>query len=92
MFACIATRRWRKANKRAVVESRNLELQYNRSPEQHVAAQPPAYTPSAEGSTRTPASGVSQEENPFKDPGHSMPVNEEDNPFRDVEHSAVKYA
>ena len=54
-----------------------------------MAQQPPAYTPSAEGSTRTPPSA---EENPFKDPAHVAPPTEHENPFKDVEHDAVKYA
>ncbi len=89
VFACIATHKWRKANKRAATESRNVELQYHRSPEEHMAQQPPAYSPSAEGSARTPAS---VDKNPFKDPAHVAPPNEDENPFRDVEHAAVKYA
>ena len=77
------------ARKRAAVESRNVELQYHRNPEEHMAQQPPAYTPSAAGSTRTPPSA---DANPFKDPIHAAPPNEDGNPFRDVEHAAVKYA
>lgn len=52
--------------------------------------QPPAYTPSGTGSMKTP---TGDEEDPFKDPGHSTAPNENENPFNDVEHGgAVKYA
>ena len=50
VFACIDTKKWRSAAKRAKSERDNIELQYHRSPEEHQAHQPPAYTPSAEGS------------------------------------------
>ena len=56
-----------------------------------MAQQPPAYTPSAEGSARTPVSPVSAQEDPFKDPQHVAAPHEE-NPFRDVQTPAVKYA
>ena len=92
VFACIATHKRRMAKKRAATESRNVELQYHRSPEEHMAEQPPAppaYTPSAEGSTR---SHPRAEENPVKDPSYAGPPHEDENPFRDAEHPAVKYA
>ncbi|MCJ1303697.1 hypothetical protein MMC08_006507 [Hypocenomyce scalaris] len=50
VFACIDTKKWRRAAKRAKQERYNIELQYHRSPEEHLAHQPPAYTPPAEGS------------------------------------------
>ncbi|MCJ1450046.1 hypothetical protein MMC28_000374 [Mycoblastus sanguinarius] len=90
VFACIATHKWRKASKRSAAERRNIELQYHRSPEEHLSQQPPAYTPSAQGSIRTPTSAVSEHENPFKD-GRDLPAEGADvNPFRDE--NAVKYA
>ncbi|KAL6714507.1 hypothetical protein ACLMJK_007932 [Lecanora helva] len=88
VFACIATHKRRMANKRAATETRNVELQYHRSPEEHMAQQPPAYTPSAERSTKTPPAN----ENPFNDPPHKAAPEEYENPFRDVENPAVKYA
>ena len=54
-----------------------------------MAQQPPAYTPSADGSTRTPPS---TDENPFKDPAHVAAPKGDENPFKDVENAAVKYA
>lgn len=87
VYACIATHKWRKAQKITSAERRNIELQYNRSPEEHLESQPPAYTPSAAGSARTPVSAVREEDNPFKD----SEATAESNPFHD-EHSAVKYA
>ena len=70
-----------------MVERRNIELQYNRSPEEHRESQPPAYTPSAAGSRGTPASAVSEEDNPFKD----AEATAESNPFHDDHGGAVKY-
>ena len=87
VYACIATHKWRKAKKVTAAERRNIELQYNRSPEEHLESQPPAYTPSAAESARTPVSAVSEEDNPFKD----SEATAESNPFHD-EHGAVKYA
>lgn len=55
-----------------------------------MAQQPPAYTPSAQGSTRSLAQ--SEEDNPFKDPVEPAHVNENENPFKDVERGPVKYA
>ena len=91
VYACIATHKWRKAKKLSASERRNIELQYNRSPEEHLESQPPAYTPSAEGSARTPRSAATSEENnPFKD----TEATAESNPFHDdhVTGGAVKYA
>ena len=90
VFACVATHRWRKAKKLSAAERRNIELQYNRSPEDHLQSQPPAYTPSAEGSTRIPVSAVSEDDNPFKD----AEATAESNPFHDEhEHrETIKYA
>ncbi|KAM0803560.1 hypothetical protein BDR22DRAFT_839137 [Usnea florida] len=91
VYACIATHKWRKAKKLSASERRNIELQYNRSPEEHLESQPPAYTPSAEGSARAPRSAAtSEEDNPFKD----TEATAESNPFHD-DHAAggaVKYA
>lgn len=42
--ACIATHKWRKEAKRVRAERRNIELQYHRSPEQHMEHQPPEYS------------------------------------------------
>ncbi|KAF6240053.1 hypothetical protein HO173_001663 [Letharia columbiana] len=88
VYACIATHKWRKAKKLTAAERRNIELQYNRTPEEHRESQPPAYTPSAKGSARMPVSAVSEEDNPFKDAEASA----ESNPFHDEHRSAVKYA
>ncbi|KAF6228169.1 hypothetical protein HO133_007899 [Letharia lupina] len=88
VYACIATHKLRKAKKLTAAERRNIELQYNRSPEEHRESQPPAYTPSAKGSARTPVSAVSEEDNPFKD----AEATAESNPFDDEHRSAVKYA
>ena len=44
VMACIATHKWRKEGKRNRIERRNIELQYHRSPEEHMAQQPPAYS------------------------------------------------
>lgn len=89
--ACVATHKWRKAKKLSASERRNIELQYNRSPEEHLESQLPAYTPSAEGTARAPRSAaVSEEDNPFKD----TEATAESNPFHDdhMAGSAVKYA
>ena len=83
VFACIATHKWRKASKRAATERRNIELQYHRSPTEHMEQQPPAYTPS---------SAASQEENPFKDPVHNAGPSDDENPLKDAERGAVKYS
>ncbi|KAL9137023.1 MAG: hypothetical protein Q9175_001780 [Cornicularia normoerica] len=91
VYACIATHKWRKAKELTPAERRNLELQYNRSPEEHLESQPPAYTPSAAGSARTPGSAApSEEHNPFKD----AEATADSNPFHDehVAGDAVKYA
>lgn len=58
VFACIDTKKWRRAAKMAKSERHNIELQYHRSPEEHLANQPPAYTPSAEGSDAMAGSAV----------------------------------
>lgn len=42
-MACIATHKWRREAKKARTERRNIELQYHRSPEEHMAKQPQAY-------------------------------------------------
>ncbi|KAK4697807.1 metal transporter CNNM, partial [Lecanoromycetidae sp. Uapishka_2] len=76
VFACIATHKWRKAQKQSANGRHNVELQYHRSPEEHAEGQPPAYTPSTQDSIKTPAGN---EENPFKD---------QSNPFDDGEHGA----
>ena len=47
-MACIATHKWRREAKKAKTERRNIELQYHRSPEEHMAKQPPAY-PAGDG-------------------------------------------
>ena len=39
-MACIATHKWRREAKKARTERRNIELQYHRSPEEHIAKQP----------------------------------------------------
>lgn len=83
VFACIATHKWRKSSKQATSERRNIELQYHRSPAEHMEQKPPAYTPS---------SAASQGEDPFKDPVHHAGPSEDENPFKDVERGAVKYA
>ncbi|MCJ1273361.1 hypothetical protein MMC21_001152 [Puttea exsequens] len=90
VFACITTHKHRKAMKQSTGERRNIELTYHRSPEEHNDQQPPAYTPSAEGSLRTPTSTANQEEDPFKDPERNVGLQKETNPFGD--HSALKYA
>ena len=46
--ACIATHKWRKEANLARTERRNIELQYHRSPEEHMAQQPPSYTPASD--------------------------------------------
>ncbi len=48
IYACIATHKHRMAAKRNRTERRNIELQYHRHPEHHLAQQPPAYTASRE--------------------------------------------
>lgn len=42
-MACIATHKWRREAKKAKTERRNIELQYHRSPEEHMAKQPQGY-------------------------------------------------
>ena len=66
--ACIKTHRWRMQRKRERMARRNIELQYHRSPEEHAAGQPPAYTPSvASGeAVRSPVSPISQDEAALK--------------------------
>ena len=71
-----------------MAERRNIELQYNRSPDEHRESQPPAYTPSSAGNAKTPPSAVSEEDNPFKD----AEATAESNPFHDDHGGAVKYA
>ncbi|CAF9916791.1 hypothetical protein IMSHALPRED_003295 [Imshaugia aleurites] len=88
VYACIATHKLRKAKKLSTVERRNIELQYNRSPEEHRESQPPAYTPSAAASTRSPVSAVNEQDNPFKDEEATA----DSNPYHDDHGSAVKYA
>ncbi|KAL9126820.1 MAG: hypothetical protein Q9217_004194 [Psora testacea] len=68
VFACIACHKWRMARKRERIQRRNIELQYYRSPEEHMEGQPPAYTPSVNTGTslRSPAGPVSHEENAVK--------------------------
>jgi hypothetical protein len=88
VFACIATHKWRKAQKQPFTERRNIELQYHQSPEAHMEQQPPAYRPSAAGSTKT---STGEEENPFKDQAQYPVQNDHENPLDGVEHSAVKY-
>ena len=83
VFACIATHKWRKSRKQAASGRRNIELQYHRSPAEHMEQQPPAYTPS---------SAASQGEDPFKDPVHHAGPSEDENPFKDAERGAVKYS
>ena len=82
VVACIATHKWRKSSKQAASERRNIELQYHRSPAEHMEQQPPAYTPSA----------ANQGEDPFKDPVHHAGPSEDENPFKDAERGAVKYS
>ncbi|MCJ1336322.1 hypothetical protein MMC09_001598 [Bachmanniomyces sp. S44760] len=43
VFACIDTHKWRMADKTSMKESRNIQLQYHRDPEEHTANSPPAY-------------------------------------------------
>lgn len=88
VYACIATHKLRKRKQQDAAERRNIELQYHRSPEEHRQSQPPAYTPSAEGNARLPASVVSEDDNPFKD----AEATAESNPFHDDHRGAVKYA
>lgn len=59
VYACIATHKWRKSTKSKGVERRNIELQYNRNPEEHFQQQPPAYT---RGSEEVPVSPISSNE------------------------------
>ncbi|KAL9638150.1 MAG: hypothetical protein Q9164_001744 [Protoblastenia rupestris] len=68
VYACIACHKWRMAKKRETVHRRNIELQYHRSPEEHMEGQPPAYTPSTktESSSRNPDSPVSEAGNAGK--------------------------
>ncbi|KAI4129006.1 MAG: hypothetical protein LQ338_002473 [Usnochroma carphineum] len=54
VLACVATHKHRRAQRTAKVASRNIRLQYHRSPEEHAVArlepqQPPAYSPRADG-------------------------------------------
>ncbi len=56
---CVATHKWRKEAKRAETERRNIELQYHRSPEQHLAQQPPAYSPTGDDKRAPRAGGES---------------------------------
>lgn len=88
-FACIATHKWRKANKKVTATGRrNIQSIYHRSPEEHKELQLPAYTPRAEVSR----SDVDHDENPFKDPGHNAGPSEDGNSWKDVERDAVKYS
>ncbi|KAL9099397.1 MAG: hypothetical protein Q9163_005095 [Psora crenata] len=68
VFACIACHKWRMARKKESVQRRNIELQYHRSPEEHMEGQPPAYTPSAntESSLRSPVSPISRDQHTAK--------------------------
>ena len=88
MYACIATHRLRKSKQLDAAERRNIELQYNRSPEEHRESQPPAYTPSPAGNASMPGSAAKEEDNPFKD----AEATAESNPFHDDHGGAVKYA
>ena len=68
VYACIACHKWRRARKRERVQRRNIELQYHRSPEEHMQGRPPAYTPSVNtaNSLRSPDSPVSGDETAAK--------------------------
>ena len=58
IMACKDTKRWRAAKKRAKVERHNIELQYHRSPEEHMAQQPPAYSPQVDRQAAEDADGA----------------------------------
>ncbi|KAL8715825.1 MAG: hypothetical protein Q9220_000492 [cf. Caloplaca sp. 1 TL-2023] len=45
VMACIATHKHRRAVRRNRASTRNIQLQYNRSPQEHAAQEPPAYSP-----------------------------------------------
>ncbi|KAL8952667.1 MAG: hypothetical protein Q9222_001435 [Ikaeria aurantiellina] len=45
VMACIATHKHRRAVRRNRISTRNIQLQCNRSPEEHAAQEPPAYSP-----------------------------------------------
>lgn len=63
VYACIATHKWRKMKGTKNVERRNIELQYNRKPEDHTQQRPPAYTPSVpRASEEDPVSPISTSE------------------------------
>lgn len=69
---CVATHKWRKEAKRAEAERRNIELQYHRSPEQHLAQQPPAYSPTGDDKRASRAG----EESPASSSSPTSPTNE----------------
>lgn len=71
---CIAIHQWRKEAKRAQTERRNIELQYHRSPEQHLAQQPPAYSPSGDDKRASGAGGESPS-SPSSSSSPSSPTN-----------------
>lgn len=50
------------ARKQAATERRNIELQYHRSPEEHMDKQPPAYSLSAQETAKSPVSRMNDEE------------------------------
>ncbi|KAL9004649.1 MAG: hypothetical protein Q9188_002540 [Gyalolechia gomerana] len=50
VLGCIATHKHRRAARRSRIAARNIQLQYHRSPEEHAAQEPPAYTPPSDGS------------------------------------------
>ncbi|KAL8987247.1 MAG: hypothetical protein Q9177_003527, partial [Variospora cf. flavescens] len=64
VLACIATHRHRRATKTARTATRNIQLQYHRSPEEHAAAQEPlpAYTPRSdeENAVTVPGGGAAK--------------------------------
>ncbi|KAL9604623.1 MAG: hypothetical protein Q9219_000343 [cf. Caloplaca sp. 3 TL-2023] len=53
VLACIATHRHRRAVRRKRTSASNIQLQYHRSPEEHAAQEPPAYSPRSDEESRT---------------------------------------
>ncbi|KAL8943833.1 MAG: hypothetical protein Q9216_000826 [Gyalolechia sp. 2 TL-2023] len=49
VLGCIAVHKHRRAARRSRITARNIQLQYHRSPDEHAAQQPPAYTPPSDG-------------------------------------------
>lgn len=54
VLACITTHKHRRAARRSRNGTRDIQLQYHRSPEEHAAHQPPLYTPRSDEELAVP--------------------------------------